>query len=276
VKPPVLDSAGGASQLMTAPTGASGGKVDKSALRVDAECGQAETIAVREYSSTERQAAASRTPGGDSDPAATHDELSDQFVARAMARRCGEAAALHLEIRRWQEAIGQNRFADIYDSQPDLRDVLGYYVTPGGNFWFATTGTGELAGFAPEQAGRAVRLIRFLRLMHHHQRDLHLLAAADRRRGQGFSAAMPAPPDQGYTNISTARQTLGRYSFANIGHIATSRTAPTANSSRVEFRLWDGSLEPGRIQAQVKMSTAMLDLQIQPISSVSARAEPRR
>ena len=27
----------------------------------------------------------------------------------------------------------------------------------------------------------------------------------------------------------------------------------------MEFRLWDGSLEPGRIQAQVKMSTAMLD-----------------
>ena len=70
---------------------------------------------------------------------------------------------------------------------------------------------------------------------------------------------MPAPPDQGYTSITTARQTLGRYSFANIGHIATSRTAPTANSSRVEFRLWDGSLEPGRIQAEIKMSTAMLD-----------------
>jgi len=70
---------------------------------------------------------------------------------------------------------------------------------------------------------------------------------------------MPAPPDQGYTSITTARQTLGRYSFANIGHIGTSRTAPTANSSRVEFRLWDGSLEPGGIQEQVKMSTAMLD-----------------
>ena len=149
MQPPVLDFAGDARQLMTAPTRASGGRVEKIAVRVDAECGQAETIAVRDYSSTEsRQAAASKTPGGDfSDPAAAHDEFSDQFVARAMARRCGEVAALHLEIRRWQEAIGQNRFADIYDSQPDLRDVLGYYVTPGGNFWFATTGTGELAGF---------------------------------------------------------------------------------------------------------------------------------
>ena len=158
MQPPVLDFAGDARQLMTAPTRASGGRVEKIALRVDAECGQAETIAVRDYSSTERQAAASKTPGGDfSDPAAAHDEFSDQFVvARAMASRCGEVAALHLEIRRWQEAIGQNRFADIYDSQPDLRDVLGYYVTPGGNFWFATTSTGELAGFvgAEERRGR--------------------------------------------------------------------------------------------------------------------------
>ena len=64
-----------------------------------------------------------------------------------MARTCDEVADLHLEIRRWQEATGQNQFADIYDSQPDLRDALGYYVTPGGNFWFATTITGELAGF---------------------------------------------------------------------------------------------------------------------------------
>jgi len=154
VQPPVLDFAGDARQLMTAPTRASGGRVEKIALRVDAECGQAETIAVRDYSSTERQAAASKTPGGDSDPHTTSCQIS--FVARAMERRCGEVAALHLEIRRWQEAIGQNRFADIYDSQPDLRDVLGYYVTPGGNFWFATTGTGELAGFvgAEERRGR--------------------------------------------------------------------------------------------------------------------------
>ena len=124
---PVLDSAGIARQLLTGPTRAGAGRVEKIALRVDAECGQAETIAVRDYSSTERQAAASKTPGGDfSDPAAVHDEFSDQFVvARAMARRCGEVAALHLEIRRWQEAIGQNRFADIYDSQPDLRDGPG-------------------------------------------------------------------------------------------------------------------------------------------------------
>lgn len=122
-----------------------------------------------------------------------------------------------------------------------------------------SSGTGShVTVSAPEQAGRAVRLSRFLSLMHHHQQDLHLMAAAGHQRGTGYAQPLPTPPDQGYTSITHARS-LGRYRFANIGHVTTSRHDPGAASSRVEFRLWDGSLEPGRIQAQIKMSTAMLD-----------------
>ena len=138
-----------------------------------------------------------------------------------------------------------------------LHQVCGL-ITDHGGTPSAATGS-HITVSAPEQAGRAVRLTRFLRLMHHHQPDLHVMAAVGRNRGAGYAAAMPAPPDQGYTSITDARQLLGRYSFANIAHIAPSRNSTTANSSRVEFRLWDGSLEPGRIQAQVKMSTAILD-----------------
>jgi hypothetical protein len=147
--------------------------------------------------------------------------------------------------------------SDTPETWQRLHKVCGIITRHGGT---ASANTGShITVSAPEQAGRAVRLTRFLRLMHHHQRDLHVMAAAGRNRGQGYSAAMPAPPDQGYTSITAARQTLQRYSFANIGHITTSRHDAAANSSRVEFRLWDGSLEPGRIQAQIKMSTGMLD-----------------
>lgn len=147
--------------------------------------------------------------------------------------------------------------SDTPETWQRLHQVCDIITRHGGT---ASLNTGShITVSAPEQAGRAVRLTRFLRLMHYHQRDLHVMAAAGRQRGQSYSTAMPALPDQGYTSITAARQTLGRYSFANIGHIATSRTAHDANSSRVEFRLWDGSLEPGRIQAQIKMSTAMLD-----------------
>jgi hypothetical protein len=147
--------------------------------------------------------------------------------------------------------------SDTPEAWQRLYQACGIIARHGGT---ASPNTGShVTVSAPEQAGRAVRLTRFLRLMHHHQRDLHVMAAAGRRRGQGYSAALPIPPDQGYISISTARQILGRYSFTNIGHITSSRHDAAANSSRVEFRLWDGSLEPGRIQAQVKMSTAMLD-----------------
>lgn len=147
--------------------------------------------------------------------------------------------------------------SDTPETWQRLHQVCDIITRHGGT---ASSHTGShITVSAPEQAGRALRLTRFLRLMHHHQRDLHVMAAAGQNRGQVYSAAMPAPPDQGYTRIGDARQLLGRYSFANIAHIATSRNEAAANSSRVEFRLWDGSLEPGRIQAQVKMSTAMLD-----------------
>jgi len=112
---------------------------------------------------------------------------------------------------------------------------------------------------AAEQAGQAVRLSRFLGLLHHHQRDLHVMAGAGHRRGWNYANPMPTPPDQGYSTITHARRSLDRYQFANINHVATSRHDRNANSSRIEFRLWDGSLEAGRIQGQIKMSAALLD-----------------
>ena len=125
--------------------------------------------------------------------------------------------------------------SDTPETWQRLHQVCGIITQHGGT---ASPNTGShITVSAPEQAGRAVRLTRFLRLMHHHQRDLHVMAAAGRRRGQGYSAAMPAPPDQGYTSITDRTTTLGRYSFANIGHIATSRNAP------------DREQQPGRVPA---------------------------
>ena len=169
----LLRDPGHARQPMATPTRASGGRSDKIAWPVVGESSQAETetIAVMDYSSTEiGHAAASMTPGSDSSPAATQDELADHYVARAMARTFSEVAALHLEIRRWQESIGQNHFADIYDSQRDLRDALGYYVMPGGNFWLATTTTGEVAGFVGlKNTGAGIGSVKRLAVAPRHQ-----------------------------------------------------------------------------------------------------------
>ncbi len=57
-------------------------------------------------------------------------------------------AALHLEIRQWQESAGQNKFADIYDSQKDLTNLQEFYIESGGNFFVARNNeTSELVGF---------------------------------------------------------------------------------------------------------------------------------
>ncbi|HEY5880970.1 MAG TPA: amidoligase family protein [Nakamurella sp.] len=138
-----------------------------------------------------------------------------------------------------------------------LDEVCGLITDNGGR---PSSATGShVTVSAPEQAGMAKRLTRFLRLMHHHQPDLHLMAAAGRQRGPRYASPMPTPPDQGYTSIGHAQRSISRGQFANITHIAPSTSSSGAMSSRVEFRLWDGSLEPGRIQAQIRMSTALLD-----------------
>lgn len=58
-----------------------------------------------------------------------------------------EIADLHLSIRRWQEANGQNSFSNINESQNDLLNIDSYYIQPGGTFLVARETNGEVAGF---------------------------------------------------------------------------------------------------------------------------------
>ena len=58
-----------------------------------------------------------------------------------------EIALKHLEIRQWEEATGQNSFADIMDSQVDLRNLKAGYLEGGGQFFVATCSHGETVGF---------------------------------------------------------------------------------------------------------------------------------
>lgn len=50
----------------------------------------------------------------------------------------------------------------------------------------------------------------------------------------------------------------------NVGHVPARRyedpldEVDALNECRIEFRLWDGSLEPGRVQAQIALSAALV------------------
>lgn len=68
----------------------------------------------------------------------------DQAVADTVAD-------LHLQVRLGQRQDGTNEFhpdvTPLHDSQGDLRNMQGYYVEPGGNFWIARDSAHQIVGF---------------------------------------------------------------------------------------------------------------------------------
>lgn len=119
---------------------------------------------------------------------------------------------------------------------------------------------------APDFYDSPSNLNRLTALVYHHQADLGVMAAGDHGRSNlgrsEYAAHMPEPPPMGYVNASDAhRQVGGRYRTLNLTHVndAGSGSWTDPNDTRVEFRLWDSTLDPGRIQAQAKISTALVD-----------------
>lgn len=138
-----------------------------------------------------------------------------------------------------------------------MQEVCGL-ITGNGGVASGRTGS-HISISAADHAGMAARTTRFMRFMHHHQADLQLMATAGHGRGPGYSHPVREPPTQGFNRISDLRRATPRYTYVNVAHIADRSTDLSASASRIEFRLWDGSLDPARIQAQVKMSAALLD-----------------
>lgn len=49
-----------------------------------------------------------------------------------------EIAMMHLGIRCWQEATGQNAFSNIVEAVDDISNLEPYYIGSGGNFFVAS------------------------------------------------------------------------------------------------------------------------------------------
>lgn len=129
-----------------------------------------------------------------------------------------------------------------------IRSAAGHEHSVGGSHVHVDA-TGY--GGNEEAVGRLIRLTRY------YVDELHQIGTqpgSERDRLYG-SFPHPRPPDQ----LSTAwlRRTRGNRSrTVNFGHV---REAPddAVGQSRLEFRLWDGSAQPGRVQAQIKVSLAL-------------------
>lgn len=108
------------------------------------------------------------------------------------------------------------------------------------------------SGNYDHQVGNANRLLdQFAK----HQDDYYRLATApgeQHRAVRGSDYCTPNPrPAQGFTDVSTAAARNRRPNAINLGH-----TASGTSRDRVEYRLFDGTLEPAVIQSQIKVALA--------------------
>lgn len=154
---------------------------------------------------------------------------------------------------------------DDEESWSSLVDACTAITTNSGAASMSTGGHVNIS--ADDFAGSPDRLDRLLLLMERFDPELHVLATYPAGgRGRHYAAPIITRPPLGYVTIGEAQMEVTRYSVVNIDHIEHSAGAGSLFGSRLEFRLWDGSLEPGRIQLHTYISAALAD--------VAARAEP--
>jgi len=109
-----------------------------------------------------------------------------------------------------------------------------------------------------------VAAAQLIRLSRRYTDELHQLATVpdsqrDRDYGSYPHQVAPVRADEAWLS----RLRAARHRTINFGHVQTTTdTAP--GQSRLEFRLWDSSAQPGRVQAQIKISLAMAAFALAP------------
>lgn len=96
-------------------------------------------------------------------------------------------------------------------------------------------------------------------------RTAHNPASGARHRGRDYCRPMDVPAS-GYRSISQAQRSIDPQSpdqrshraMINLDHVPA-EGQPVTSSTRVEVRIFDGSVDPGRIQANVKLSLGLVN-----------------
>lgn len=96
-------------------------------------------------------------------------------------------------------------------------------------------------------------------------RAAHNPASGANHRGREFCRPMTMP-SEGFTSIREAQRSVDPTNYDGSSHRAMinldhvpAEGSPVVNSTRVEVRIFDGSLDPGRIQADIKMSLGLVN-----------------
>ena len=91
----------------------------------------------------------------------------------------------------------------------------------------------------------------------------HSPESANSHRGRAYCQMAHVPPN-GFHAVANARAMSSHYQAFNLSHLPSSGERHR-HSSRVEVRLWDSTTDPGRIQAAVSTSLAMVAAAVQDI-----------
>lgn len=113
------------------------------------------------------------------------------------------------------------------------------------------------AGYEPDDVTTHTNLMRLadafddtlIRLAHNPE-------SASQHRGRGYCERAHVPPD-GYRDVNQARAYANHYQAFNLSHLPGPHDPRTAND-RIEVRIWDATLDPGRIQAAVTVSLGIV------------------
>lgn len=152
-------------------------------------------------------------------------------------------------------------------------------ICAGGGAASSRTG-GHVTVSAPEFGDDANRVNRLLAVTRYFQDNIEVMARAGHGRGDNYTEPIEEQPAAGYLSLRQALRRVPRHSSINIEHLWGYDSGPDdeegnpVNDCRVEFRIWDGSLEPGRIQAQVALSVALIDYASRTADDEPFKGEP--
>lgn len=108
--------------------------------------------------------------------------------------------------------------------------------------------------------GSAAAYTELSRLVTQHEDAIARLASDPKRgehRNNGYSKPLPPVPPTGFSSVTEARtwqnSSAGRYAVMNLANVSG------GDGDHPEFRIFDSTLDPGAIQAQIKLAVTMTD-----------------
>ena len=119
--------------------------------------------------------------------------------------------------------------------------------------------------------GDILKYTELSRLMNQYEDTTYRLASDPKRgthRMNGYSKPIAAVPPAGFTRLSAAFCHTGRNSL-NLGHLNGDK------KDHPEFRLFDGTLDPGAIQTQIKIAVGMTHAAVRQAKEVGGTKRPK-